>query len=140
MTDNGKKTRKPIPSGYVMEIHGRGSLQPPPPPLLGTGDQMPPPTQVLRNRISGKMSPHVRYDHYNPETNKLTLRIDDEAHLEFWCEIDLKREDLLIALGMDLPENLGIPSKLSPRVTPIKMKHRKAKRPLRMKRSLRNST
>ena len=139
MTDNNKQTKKPTPSGYVMEIHGRGSLHPAPEPWLGTGDQRPL-NEVDRNRISGKMCPHVRYDHFNPETDTLTLRIDDEAHLEFWCEIDLKREDLLKALGMGPPENLGIPSKLSPRVTPIKMKHRKAKKPLRMNRSLRKST
>ncbi len=139
MTDNNKQTKKSTPSGYVMEIHGRGSLHPAPDWRFGILGPAPL-NQVDRNRISGKMFPHVRYDHFNPETDKLTLRIDDEAHLEFWCEIDLKREDLLKALGMGPPENLGIPSKLSPRVTPIKMKHRKAKKPLRMNRSLRNST
>lgn len=137
MTDNNKQVKKSTPSGYMMEIHGRGSLQPPCPPLFDKGNQMPPKNAVESNRLSGKLCPHVRYDHFNPETDTLTLRIDDEAHLEFWCEIDLKREDLLIALGMGLPENLGIPSKLSARVTPIKMKHRRAKRPLR---SLRKST
>ncbi len=93
--------RPEIPkSGYVLEIHGRGSLQPAPRPSIFSRHPKRPDDDVARNRLSGKMWPHVRVGPYDPEKDTLRFRIDDEAHLEFWCEIDIKREDILSALPL----------------------------------------
>ena len=105
--------RPEIPkSGYVMEIHGRGSLQPAPRSSVFSGPPKRPDDDVASNRLSGKMSPHVRIDHYDPKKDTLTFRIDDEAHLEFWCEIDIRREDILSALPLSKRQlSYGTPEK-----------------------------
>ena len=81
---------------YTLPIHGRGRIHPPPknnvfgftlPPKLAS-------TNLTRNRATGKLCPHVKIEPYNPTTQTITLRIDDEAHPEFWCEIDIKPQDL----------------------------------------------
>lgn len=78
--------------GYTLPVNGRGRI--PPPDRTSAPD--PPNTKgiLLRNRRTGKLQPHARVGSYNPVNETVTVRIDDEAFPEFWCEVDLKREDL----------------------------------------------
>lgn len=79
--------------GYELTINGRGRI---PPPLRTTAPGIS--RALLRNRTVGKLRPHTRIGYYDPSAETLTVRIDDEAFPEFWCEVDLKREDLEGAL------------------------------------------
>ena len=98
MTDK-QQTKKKEGENYILDytlpIHGRGRIYPPPKDnVFGFSLPKLPSTNLTRNRATGKLCPHVQIEPYNPTTQTITLRIDDEAHPEFWCEIDIKPQDL----------------------------------------------